>query len=285
MKYVIIRDDDINYFTKPELLAKLYNPLFEEKIPVNFSVIPKVTANIKLGYSSLYRAREKVEYDPCIPPKFRGDNEDFPINENREIVEFIRSLENCEVLQHGLTHGLIEGVPEFKIRNEIEIARRANLGMALLKECFHSKPSFFVPPWDAVSSETIHCLKSQYKGLSVGRLNPVVLPVKSWGAYIKKTLASRNYMFCDELLIIERYGSILNRFNSLDLILSKVKQIIETRKIVILVNHYWEYFFDWSQLDKSFFEVWQKIMEYLLQKEDLHFLSLSELSDCLRAWN
>ena len=90
MKYVIIRDDDISYFTKTEALTKLYDPLFEEKKPVNFAVVPKITGNIKLGSHSLYKTREKIDYDPCIPPRFRGYNEDFPLNENKELVEFIR---------------------------------------------------------------------------------------------------------------------------------------------------------------------------------------------------
>lgn len=277
MKYVIIRDDDISYFTKSETLTKLYGPLFEEKKPVNFAVVPKITANIKIGSRSLYRTREKIEYDPCIPPRFRGCNEDFPLSENREIVEFIRSLENCEVLQHGLTHGFIDGVQEFRINDEEEIQRRANLGSALLVECFHSKPSFFVPPFNNASPETINFLKSRYKGLSIGKLHPTRLPTKFWGAYMKKTLASRNYIFYNDLLIIEHSGSLLNRFNTPDSILSKVRKKIETKDIVILVNHHWEYFFDWSQLDQSFFGAWQQVIEYLLQKDDLHFLTFSEL--------
>jgi len=283
MKYVIIRDDDVSYFTKPETLTKLYGPFFEEKKPVNFSVIPQIAANIKIDSRNLYRTREKMEYDPCIPPRFRGCNEDFPLNENREIVEFIRSLENCEVLQHGLTHGFIDGVREFRISDEEEIQRRANLGSALLEECFHSKPSFFVPPWNIASSETIQFLKSHYKGISIGKkINPTRLPAKAWGAYIKKTLASRNYMFYNELLIIEHSGYLLNRFNTHDSMLSKVRKTIETKDIVILVNHHWEYFFDWSQLDQSFFGAWQQVIEYLLQKEDLHFLTFSELYNRLR---
>jgi hypothetical protein len=281
MKYVVIRDDDISYFTKPETLAKVYGRLFEENKPVNFAVVPKITSDIKTPSYSLYWTREKNEYDPIIPPRFRGCNEDFPLGENREIVEFIRSLENCEVLQHGLTHGLIDGVQEFRINDEKEIKRRANLGSDLLEECFHSKPSFFVAPWNNISSETIHFLKSHYKGLSVGSLDPR-LAIKFCDAYIKKTLLARNYLFYGTLLIIERSGYQLSRFYSPDSILSKVRKKIETNKIVVLVNHHWEYFFDWSQLDQPFFDAWQGVTEYLLQKEDLHFLTFSELYNRLR---
>jgi hypothetical protein len=279
---LIIRDDDISYFTKPETLTKLYGSLLEEKKPINFSVIPKITANIKIGSNNLYRTTEKLDYDPCVPPEFRGYSEDFPFGENKETVEFIQSLENCEVLQHGFTHGTLDGVPEFKINDEEEIKRRANLGGALLEECFHSKPSFFVPPYDVASLETINFLESNYKGLSIGKLNPR-LATNFFGAHLKKTLASRNYMFHDDLLIIEHSGYLINRFNnSPDSILSAVRKEIETKEIVILVNHHWEFFFDWSNLNQPLFRAWQQVVEYLLQKEELQFLTFSELYNRLR---
>jgi len=282
VKYVIIRDDDVSYFTKPETLEKLYGSLFEEKKPVNFAVIPKITANIKIDSGNPYRKWEQLEYDPCIPRKYRGCNEDFPLNENKEIVEFIQSLENCEVLQHGLTHGLVDGVKEFRINNEEEIQRRANIGKDLLQDCFHSKPSFFVPPWDSVSSEAIHFLKSRYKGLSLGRLNPTRLALKSWSSYLKKTLSLRNYMFYEGLLIIEHPGYLLTRFNNPESVFNKVCHAIETKDIVVLVNHHWEYFYDWNGLNSSFFRAWQQVTEYLLHKEDLEFLTFTELYNLLR---
>lgn len=160
MKYVIIRDDDISYFAKPETLTKLYGPLFEQKNQSTSQQFPRQRANTKIGSRSPYRTREKLEYDPNVPPRFRGLNENFPLNENKEIVEFIRSLENYEVLQHGLTYGLINGVHEFSINDKEEIQHRANLGSALLEECFHSKTSFFVPPFNNASLETINFFKS-----------------------------------------------------------------------------------------------------------------------------
>jgi hypothetical protein len=280
MKYVVIRDDDASYFTKPKTLELLYGSFFKEKKPINFSVIPKITANIVIDSSNPYRKQEQLEYDPIIPPECRGCDEMFPVNENTEIVEFIQSLESCEVLQHGLTHGLVDGIKEFRINDLHEIERRASLGSKLLQECFHVSPSFFVPPWDNVSTETINFLKSKYKGLSLGRLDPTRLPVKSWGSFLKKILSSRVYMFCDELLLIEHPGYLLTRFSP-ELAFDRVRNTVETKDIVVLVNHHWEYFFDWSELDSSFFSAWKQVTEYLLSRADLSFLTFSELHKVL----
>lgn len=280
MKYVVIRDDDVSYFTKPKTLEVLYGPFFEEKKPINFSVIPKITANIGIDSGNPYRKQEQLEYDPIIPPNCRGCDETFPVNENEAIVEFFQSLESCEILQHGLTHGLVDGVKEFRISDEHEIQRRANSGSELLQECFQVKPSFFVPPWDNVSKEALRFLKSKYKGLSLGRLNPARLPVKSWGSFLMKMLSSRSYMFCDELLLIEHPGYLLTRFSP-TLAFDRVHDAVETKDIVVLVNHHWEYFFDWSELDSSFFRAWKQVTEYLLSRAGVSFLTFSELHKVL----
>ena len=282
MKYVVIRDDDVSYFTNPATLEKLYAPLIVEKKPINFALIPRITANIKTDANNPYNKQENLEYDPIIPPEHRGYDKSFPLGENKNLVEFIQSLEFCEVLQHGFTHGFIDGVKEFRIRDEKVLQQRASLGREILQKCFHANPSFFVAPWDNVSSEAINFFKSSYKGLSMGRINPVRLPAKSCGSYLRKMLSSRNFLFYESLLIVEHPGYILTRFNNPESILNKVKAAIETRDVVILVNHHWEYFYDWNGLDSSFFSAWNKVMEYLLQKENLKIITFSELYDLLK---
>jgi len=278
---LVIRDDDVSYFTKPETLEKLYGSLIDEKKPVNFALIPKITANITIDSGNPYKRQENLEYDPIIPPEFRGCNESFPLSENKDIVDFIKSLERCEVLQHGFNHGLIDGVKEFRIDSKEEIQRRANSGRQLLEECFNVKPSFFVPPWDNVSTETFNFLKTRYTGLSLGRVNPFRLPAKSWLSFLKKTLSSKEYMFYDELLVIEHSGYLLTRFSP-ESGFDSVRNAVESKNIVVLVNHHWEYFYDWKGLDSSFFSAWQRVTDYLLNKDDLEFLTFSELSNLLR---
>jgi hypothetical protein len=145
MKYVIIRDDDISCFTKPKVLAQLYNPLFEEKKPINFSIVPKISANVRIGSRGLYYTQEKMTFEPFIPPEFRGCDEEFSLSKNTEIVEFITNLENCEVVQHGLTHGLIDGVQEFRIKDEERIQRMAT-GSIYIRRVFQFCPFLLCSP-------------------------------------------------------------------------------------------------------------------------------------------
>jgi hypothetical protein len=132
-----------------------------------------------------------------------------------------------------------------------------------------------------VSKETINFLKSKYKGLSVGRLNPVRLPDTFWVPFLKKMLSSREYIFHNEFLVVEHPGYLLTRFNPKSAF-NRVCDAVETKDFVILVNHHWEYFYDWSGLDSAFFSAWKKLSEHLLNRADLKFLTFSELYEILR---
>ena len=52
MKYILIRDDDANFFTRPEMLEEVYGFIFENNIPINFAIIPAVNGAAKT--ESLY---------------------------------------------------------------------------------------------------------------------------------------------------------------------------------------------------------------------------------------
>jgi hypothetical protein len=280
MRYVVIRDDDISYFTRPGILEKLYHPLFEEKKAVNFSVIPNISAKIRIPANNAYRKLEQLEYDPAIPKGYRGCDRNFPFNENKEILDYIQSLDNCESAQHGFCHDFVDGLPEFSINNEREIQRRANLGREMLSKSLRTEVAFFIPPWDSLSMEALRILKSRYKGVSMGWMDPTLFDKYSWGSYLIKKLLRRNYRFWGNLLIVEHSG-LLTRFNSPESIYSKVQKTLDSEKIVVLVNHHWEYFFDWNGLNQPFFRAWQRILEYLLNKEDLEFLSFTQLYELL----
>ncbi len=245
----VIREDDVSYFTEPKSLEKLYRPLFEEKKPVNFSVIPNISAKIKVPENNFYRTSEHLDYDPMIPPKYRGIDKNFLVSENKGLLDYIKSYDSCEVAQHGFSHELIRGESEFANSNVSEIQRKLDLGKDILRNCFRSEISFFVPPWDTLSWEAMSSLQSRYVGLSLFRLNPSWIGKNYWFSYLKKRLFRRNYMFCGNMTVVEHPGYLLTRFKDPESVYYNVLKAISKEKIVVLVNHHWEYFFDWNGLN------------------------------------
>ena len=83
MKQVIIRDDDISFFTPPELLDTLYGSLLASNVPVAVSVIPAITCGVSVGEGNgPFWTRYRLDYSPFIPPAFRHNKETFPVTEN-----------------------------------------------------------------------------------------------------------------------------------------------------------------------------------------------------------
>ncbi len=283
MKYVIIRDDDVSFFTKPELLEKLYGRYFEKNKSISFAVIPKITSEIRTDLNNPYKKFEQLDFDPIVPPKYRGIKDTYRMDENSDLINYLSKNPCCEILQHGLSHGYINSVKEFRIREKEILKQRAEEGSKILNNCFYKKPDFFVAPWDNLSFEAIDIIKSAYKGLSLGRINPLRFPAKCWGAYLNKLFKSKKYLFYEKLLITEHSGFILSRFNNPKNIFNQVKTAIDHQNVTTLVNHHWEYFYDWNTLNVPFFNAWSQVSDYILENENLEIITFSELYNLLEA--
>ena len=142
MKFVI-RDDDLNYFSKKEDVERWYRDIFAREIPVGFSVVPFVKP-----ISDVY------------PRNLPYENKEYPISKNKELVEYIRNNRLIEVMQHGCTHETRSGIFEYvKKSGLIEETER---GKKELEETFGIGISSFVAPHDSFSSHAIRAIEKSY---------------------------------------------------------------------------------------------------------------------------
>ena len=97
---ILIRDDDINFFTKSTMLESIYSEAWKNQFKVSLSVIPY----------------QKDFNDVCIPPNFRNSQEYHSVENNKELCLFLKDKINhshVEIIQHGVSHALIDGRGEF----------------------------------------------------------------------------------------------------------------------------------------------------------------------------
>ncbi|MDB4984645.1 MAG: hypothetical protein JWM20_824 [Patescibacteria group bacterium] len=141
MKF-IIRDDDLNYFTKPADIEKWYAGIFSRGISVAFAAIPfiKPSSDVLCGAPS----------EPDI---------EYPISGNRELVDYVKNNKNIEILQHGCIHVTEDGV--FEYRKHERLFEDTKRGKEELESAFERKISIFVPPHDALSNYGIKAIESQ----------------------------------------------------------------------------------------------------------------------------
>lgn len=278
-RFVIIREDDISFFTQPGMLEILYRPLFKRGIPANFCVIPKVSANIPLGGGEKgpFFKRYGLGYEPFIPLNFRGQDKSYDIRDNPELISFI-SNSPVEIVQHGFNHGW-NGRAEFDCVDEEALKQRLETGRKILQSAFGRQPEFFCPPWDQISHTGIYALKQAgFLGVSLSRFGRY-LPFYLWPAHFwNKHISHNEVMRWGRLLLIRHPGCFISMFRSFSEAFEQFKTVCESYRIIVLVNHYWEYFFDGrKELNQGLIQIWRAIIDNLLNKPEVEFITLSEL--------
>ncbi len=92
MKRLIIRDDDLSFWSSVKEIDEIYAPLFKRGIKVSFAVIPFAVKMYNPGNFELM---------------YQDENLSTPIGENREVVEYIKEKIDeglVEIMLHGYNH-------------------------------------------------------------------------------------------------------------------------------------------------------------------------------------
>jgi uncharacterized protein DUF2334 len=182
---ILIRDDDINFFTKSNMLESIYSNAWNNNFKVSLSVIPY----------------QKTINDVCIPPNVRNSNKYYSIENNKELCIFLKDKINhnfIEILQHGVSHALIDDRGEFSKKidsnnrslnnmingifhqyyknsdinnvgnsddgsddhnnNKINFKSYTNIGRNIIKKSLDIEPLFFTAPFDDISKGNLNLL-------------------------------------------------------------------------------------------------------------------------------
>jgi peptidoglycan/xylan/chitin deacetylase (PgdA/CDA1 family) len=157
MKKFAIRDDDLNYFSAPADIKRWYSDIFEQNISVGFATIPFVTT----ASDTYPRDRKKL-------------TRKYPISKNKELVEYVKSNDKLEILQHGCTHFTIGSVFEYaKTSGLMEDTTR---GKQELESAFDQEVTTFVAPHDTFSNHAIKATEATGLHLLRGRGSKNFLP-------------------------------------------------------------------------------------------------------------
>lgn len=244
----IVRDDDISYFTTPALLDAVYTRLWERRIPVCLSVIPKQRANVRVQ-------RRGRPYDPNVPPKFRGQDKLFPVTENPTLCEYLRKLAReglVELMLHGYSHDWWE----FATEDTALLRQKLDDGMSELRRAFPDVPiRAFIAPYDRLSPVALRMIHDL--GLDVcvnpGSLGPDYALLRDYQGYHldngRKLFAASEYFFNWRIDPNDCFRLAMNRLD------------VET---LIVVNHYWMFNLNWKGPNPLMMERWNQYLDALL---------------------
>lgn len=310
-----IRDDDMSYFTNPEILEKLYKNIFKRGYKVSFAVIPRIKSTTNLN----------------VPPQYRGSNEYHTINQNFGLVKLLKLWQSegkITVLLHGFCHTekTSSGRPKFDfvkkkmvygVQEEVnldshcefygkkygEIDRRIRLGRLILEKTFKTPVNTFVSPQEFISRDLYYSLKRNrmhYCGslpISIKILKIIPPNQLKYLNLIKFWVSKRMGMNLGLDLVLRAnllriitlpadYRHYWNKYSSKSDASSafiKAKQIIQDsmRKngIFILLTHFWEYFYDWEShiTQKLQYGYLLKILDFVSNNFDVWKCTVSDL--------
>lgn len=227
MKFVV-RDDDLNYFSRPQDIERWYRPVFDEGISVLFSVIPFVTPGSKYLYHG---------GTPEMKP--------YPISNNPSLCEYIKNNPFVEVAQHGYNHE--PGGTGFEYRRGSDMVQKTREGRDELERAIGAAVKIFVPPHDAIDAKGIAAVEAAGMDIIRGTGSKNVMPrfayIGAWTRMAihrlrfpnKRTMPAYPYVV-DFGKHKEAYAVRLNNDN-IDFLLAALRYAARKRGNFIVTNH------------------------------------------------
>lgn len=198
MKSLIIRDDDLSYWTSPKDIEKVYKSLFDKNIKISFATIPFSVNMYNAGNFDTFYQDEKSS---------------VAIDKNNDIVEYIKEKINeglVEIMLHGYNHLYsfeCEGVIKTATKGNLQKARALNKkinflgeynyqdyqdlykktkeGKEYLEDLFQVKIKNFVPPSNQIGKAGIKAIVNNNLNLSglIGKRYNREIRIKGFTTY------------------------------------------------------------------------------------------------------
>ena len=163
-----VRDDDVNFFTKPDQLEFAYSGVWD-KIPPTFSLISHVKGDWNRWAEEIYRLRHDADWDA-----WRKDNVIHPIDGNSSLIKFLNdglSSRKLDVCFHAIHHRNEDKVPPKQVQNNYvqgaEFYTSRDLSQPLadsiryLHQHLKKKISVFTPPQNLMSQKGYDAVVNQ----------------------------------------------------------------------------------------------------------------------------
>jgi len=239
---MLIRDDDISYFTTPQVLENLWGRWYG-KVNILFAVTPFMVEmeefNIKNREFSSHQLGKK----------------EFDISKNTELIEYIKMLLSkgyIEIGLHGYNHRYIVNnnnlIAEYDVDDESLLYDKSLKAKAYLERLFHTKIDTFIPPDNAVS-------RSAMKVLSKSGFNKILraFPIKYIDTkfsfnfiyfWLKRVIFKYKYNLVYSKSYFNGYlyeeASYLYKGQSLEILINDYKIFKKHNLPFTIATHYWE---------------------------------------------
>lgn len=263
MRYVILRDDDVNALTPIDCLERLYKPFIDRRLPVNLAVIPNVSTKVLLpnGQPEYFLFTKQEEAPDTLT-----------IGSNKLLVKYLLDNNGYHIAQHGYRHD----VNEFDSLDRQNIIFRMDQGMKLLMEAGFDKPKTFIAPYNKLSWISFQEAAKRYPIISTNWFQRSRLPFRWWPQYAVKKILNKPHWKAGKTILLSHPSSYLSCFRPYDTILEGVKANIQSQTLTVLLTHWWEYFRE-NKPDQALIDILHRTADYLANDPDIKVISFDNL--------
>jgi peptidoglycan/xylan/chitin deacetylase (PgdA/CDA1 family) len=231
MGIIVVRDDDPNATTRPERLERVYAPLFDAGIPVNFSVVPEVALDVRRddGRRELFLDESAEDCDSVEE-----------LTDATPLAAWLRRHEGAvDVFVHGLSHRRLRARTEFGALDQAEAALRIERGISIMERALGRRPVGFVPPWDALSAGAVRAATEAFDLISTAWVDRHRLPFGAWPAFVIERLGRREALKIDHAWLLRHRGGKLTADTRAPAVPAIVEQLTRGADVAVIVLHHW----------------------------------------------
>jgi hypothetical protein len=268
MRYVILRDDDTNGLTPPEYLDLLYRPWLERSLPINLAVIPNVRTDITYGQNIL---------EGFLVTRNGTREKSVPITDNKALLDYLLAHPGYHLAQHGYNHEFVRGDCEFEHHDRADLVHRLDRGAELFAAAGCPRPNTFVAPYDRFTRTSISQVARRFALISTAWFELGRLPYAWWPRYALSKAARKPHWRAGPTVLLSHPPCHLSRRRPYPTMLSEIQQSIQTRRLTVLVTHWWEFFPD-NQPDRAFIAVLHELAEYLANRPEVRVVSFEDVT-------
>lgn len=278
--HIVIRDDDVSYFSCPALLTEVYGPLWAAGLPVCLSIIPAHNSA-----SVVPSLDGKIMYDPNIPVTFRGVPRHHLILDNLPLCDSITEKLGqglVEVVLHGFSHT----THDFYTADRSHVRDVLLCGLSLMHLAFGPEcVNTFVAPYDYLSIEAVEEVLAVGLNLCTKRstleINGILSPSFLGCGLVQSSTPSGSHLCfrgtANFVVTVDEYcfdieGSHDWHKRAMRLVESA---LLEGDHFLIMVNHHWQ--FGCGSKGSRMLNAWNDFVLWLLEMPQIQVVSFRHL--------
>jgi hypothetical protein len=231
MTMFLVRDDDPNATTDPEVIERTYAPLLDAGVPIVFATIPEVRLDTRAPDGARERFLHPGSPDTSACQRMLGDT---------PFATWLRAhASQVDVFLHGLSHERVRGGTEFGALTQAEALDRIDEGLRVLGAAIDRQPLGFVAPWDALSAGALRACAMRFGLVSTGWVDRTRLPMSAWPAHVVERVTRREALRVGRTWMLRHRGGRIDGKTRAEDVPAIVDTLGSGADVAVIVLHHW----------------------------------------------